>query len=70
MLQFSVQLTMTLNSKCPQDSGLISPTDNNYGVSIWEDCKYGSDKPDNSTLYSHYLLCLYFPYTHVLYTFG
>jgi alpha-mannosidase len=23
---------------------------NNYGVSILEDCKYGSDKPDNSTL--------------------
>jgi len=23
---------------------------NNYGVSIIEDCKYGSDKPDNSTL--------------------
>ncbi len=23
---------------------------NNYGISILEDCKYGSDKPDNSTL--------------------
>ena len=28
----------------------ISDRPNNYGVSILEDCKYGSDKPDNSTL--------------------
>ena len=28
----------------------ITDRSNNYGVSILEDCKYGSDKPDNSTL--------------------
>jgi alpha-mannosidase len=28
----------------------ITDRPNNYGVSILEDCKYGSDKPDNSTL--------------------
>jgi len=28
----------------------ISDRSNSYGVSILEDCKYGSDKPDNSTL--------------------
>ena len=28
----------------------ITDKPNNYGVSILEDCKYGSDKPDNSTL--------------------
>jgi alpha-mannosidase len=28
----------------------ISDRSNNYGVSILEDCKYGSDKPDNNTL--------------------
>ena len=28
----------------------ITDRSNSYGVSILEDCKYGSDKPDNSTL--------------------
>ena len=28
----------------------ITDRPNNYGISILEDCKYGSDKPDNSTL--------------------
>jgi alpha-mannosidase len=28
----------------------ITDRPNNYGVSILEDCKYGSDKPDNNTL--------------------
>jgi alpha-mannosidase len=28
----------------------LTDRSNNYGVSILEDCKYGSDKPDNSTL--------------------
>jgi alpha-mannosidase len=28
----------------------ITDRSNNYGVSILEDCKYGSDKPDNNTL--------------------
>ena len=28
----------------------ITDRSNNYGVSILEDCKYGSDKPDNGTL--------------------
>jgi alpha-mannosidase len=28
----------------------ITDKSNSYGVSILEDCKYGSDKPDNSTL--------------------
>jgi alpha-mannosidase len=28
----------------------ITDRPNNYGVSILEDCKYGSDKPDNQTL--------------------
>ncbi len=28
----------------------LSDKSNNYGVSILEDCKYGSDKPDNSTI--------------------
>ncbi|MEZ5105379.1 MAG: glycoside hydrolase family 38 C-terminal domain-containing protein [Draconibacterium sp.] len=28
----------------------ITDRSNNYGISILEDCKYGSDKPDNSTL--------------------
>jgi alpha-mannosidase len=28
----------------------ITDRPNNYGVSILEDCKYGSDKPDNGTL--------------------
>lgn len=28
----------------------ITDRSDNYGVSILEDCKYGSDKPDNSTL--------------------
>ena len=28
----------------------LTDSPNNYGVSILEDCKYGSDKPDNSTL--------------------
>ena len=27
----------------------ITDRSNSYGVSILEDCKYGSDKPDNST---------------------
>lgn len=28
----------------------LTDRSNNYGVSILEDCKYGSDKPDNNTL--------------------
>jgi alpha-mannosidase len=28
----------------------ITDRPNNYGVSILEDCKHGSDKPDNNTL--------------------
>lgn len=38
----------------------------NYGVSILEDCKYGSDKPDNNTLR---LTLLYTPETHRSYRY-
>ena len=39
----------------------LTDKSNTFGVTILEDCKYGSDKPDNNTLR---LTLLYTPYSH------
>ncbi|MCJ7450112.1 MAG: alpha-mannosidase [Bacteroidales bacterium] len=39
----------------------LTDKSNTYGVTILEDCKYGSDKPDNNTMR---LTLLYTPYSH------